>query len=115
MSLLNKYLMGFNSLGAKTQMASSSSILRTKLFSAPASVGGKYKKRGVDSLGNIISKPQVNLSLAKASRLEIPRVRSGLPFSLHNRATGNAVTRRMPKLNRAPSSPIRSRAIRYRG
>jgi hypothetical protein len=53
--------------------------------------------------------------LAKMSRPELPRVSSGLPFSLHNIATGNAVTRRLPKLNIQHSSPIRSRAMRYRG
>jgi len=107
--------MNFGSLGNKTQMATSSTVANIKLFTMPRQMSGPSKKRGVDCLRSIISKPQANVSLAKASRTDIPRVSSGLPFSLHNNATGNAMTRRLPKLNLQHSSPIRSRAMRYRG
>ena len=57
----------------------------------------------------------INKTLAGAERVELPSVASSLPFKLHDVATGNAVTRRLPKSNMRPSSPIRSRANRYRG
>jgi hypothetical protein len=57
----------------------------------------------------------VNKTLAGAEKVELPSVASSLPFKLHDVATGNAVTRRLPKSNMRPSSPIRSRANRYRG
>lgn len=61
------------------------------------------------------SQEVINKTMVGAERVELPRVASSLPFKLHDVATGNAVTRRLPKLNTKPSSPIRSRANRYRG
>ena len=51
----------------------------------------------------------------RAPKVDLPRYSSATPFELHNNATGNAVTRRLPEQQQKPSTHINSRAMRYKG
>ena len=94
MSLIDKFLLALRQLGVNSKVAAGTRAGSVALLDLiPGLEGAKHIAR----------------------KVELPSVSSSLPFKLHNVATGNAVTRRLPKSNMRPSSPIRSRANRYRG
>ena len=59
--------------------------------------------------------PKQSFNINRSRKVTMPSIPSGILFTLHNNATGNALTRRMPRVSLPNNFPVRSRAMRYRG